>query len=135
MCYVMQRKNVTIIMQRRNMDIGTASVSSSRTKASVLTLDDCIGGESGICFLLEKKPKDTKELLETSEKFQKHIETIVQDIEYVLSRFEDEPETAWKLLGFTIGKQRHSTTPQQRCAAVPHFFLMFIFYVLCDTTA
>ena len=31
-----------------------------------------------------------------------------------------------------LGKHRHSAALQQRCATVPHFFLTFIFYVLCD---
>lgn len=85
-------------------DDGSAASSSIKTNVTTLTFDECLKGSQGICYYLLTPPKNSEKLIQQYGNFALLIKSLINNVDFILSQFEDEIESSWKLKGFTIGK-------------------------------
>ena len=105
MFYVMGWRNVRVI-KRRNVAVGVAVKQFDQTEQKGIN-----GAEAVVLRNIK-------------------IQNIVSDVNEVLALYNEKK----KRQTVDVGKQYHTTAPQQRLAAAPHIFSN-VFYILCDATA
>jgi hypothetical protein len=95
------------MMQRRNVAVGVAVKQFDQTEQK---------GIDGAEAVVLKNIK---------------IQNIISNVNEVLALYNEKK----KRPTVDVGKQRHTTAPQQRLSAAPHNFTNIYFYNLCDGMA